>query len=73
MSVNGKDEALLKTIADLMAAGLETQTEPFPETEKEFGGILAELRQLPPEDLNSKLVISGFVDHPYGPDQQRVP
>ena len=71
MSVNGKDEALLKIISDMMSAGLETQTEPFPETEKEFGGILAELRYLAPHDLKSKLVISGFVDHPYGPDQQR--
>jgi hypothetical protein len=71
MSANGKDETILKIIADMMAAGLETQTEPFPETEKEFGAILVELRQLEPDDLKSKLVISGFVDHPYGPDQQR--
>ena len=46
MSANGKDEAVLKIIADMMSAGLETQTEPFPETEKEFGAILVELRQL---------------------------
>jgi hypothetical protein len=71
MSGKGKDEVLLQRIADMMAAGLETQTEPFPETEKEFGEILAELRQLLPDDLRSKLVISGFVDHPYGPEQQR--
>ncbi len=71
MSTKGKDERLLQTIAEMMASGLQTQTEPFPETEKEFGAILAELRQLPPDDLKSKLVISGFVDHPYGPEQQR--
>ena len=71
MSANGKDEALLKVIADMMSAGLKTTTEPFPETEKEFGEILAELRHLKPDDLRSKLVISGFVDQPYGPDQQR--
>lgn len=71
MSANGKDEALLKIIADMMAAGLKTQTEPFPETEKEFGAILTELRQLDPDDLQAKLTIAGFVDHPYGPDQQR--
>ena len=45
MSANGKDEAVLKVIADMMAAGLVTQTEPFPETDKEFGAILVELRQ----------------------------
>jgi hypothetical protein len=71
MSANGKDEALLKIIADMMATGLETQTEPFPETDKEFGAILTELRQHDANDLKSKLVISGFVDHPYGPEQQR--
>ena len=71
MSANGKDEALLKTIADMMSAGLETQKEPFPETNKEFSEILSELRQLPPDDLKAKLVVSGFVDHPYGSDQQR--
>lgn len=71
MSANGKDAAVLKTITDMMAAGLKTQTEPFPETEKEFGAILTELRHLEPEDLKSKLVISGFVNRPYGPEQQR--
>jgi hypothetical protein len=71
MNANGKDEALLKAIADMMADGLKTQTEPFPESEKEFGEILTELRQLPPDDLRSKLVISGFVNHPFGPEQQR--
>ena len=71
MSANGKDEALLKIIADILAAGLKTKTEPFPENDKEFGAILTELRNLPADDLKSKLVIGGFVDHPYGQDQQR--
>jgi hypothetical protein len=61
----------LKAIADMLAAGLKTEVEPFPETDKEFGDILLKLRQLDPEDLKGKLVIGGFVDHPFGPDQQR--
>lgn len=70
--MDGDDQqALLRTMAELMRAGLETQTEPFPETDKEFAAILAELRQLDPADLRAKMVIGGFVDHPYGPDQQR--
>jgi len=64
-------QAQLKTIAAMLANGLETQVEPFPETEKEFGELLAELRRLDPGDLKGKLVIGGFVDHPYGPDNQR--
>lgn len=65
------DEALLKKIEDLLAGGLKTQTEPFPETERQFAAILDELRALPPDDLEQKLVIGGFVDKPYGPDKQR--
>ncbi len=65
------DDILRKRIAELLASGLETQTEPFPETEKEFAGILDQLRELPPDDLEGKLIISGFVDHPYGEEQQR--
>lgn len=68
----GCDRAgLLQTIAAMLAGGLETQVEPFPETEREFADILTQLRQLDPEDLKGKLVIGGFLDHPYGPDKQR--
>jgi hypothetical protein len=64
-------EDVLKAIAAMLAEGLKTEVEPFPETDKEFGDILLKLRQLKPDDLEGKLVIGGFVDHPYGPDKQR--
>ncbi|MDX1422410.1 MAG: hypothetical protein R3322_04670 [Kiloniellales bacterium] len=64
-------EELLKRIGELLENGLKTETEPFPETEKEFAEILKQLRALDPEDLEGKLVIGGFVDHPYGPEEQR--
>jgi hypothetical protein len=64
-------DSLLETIAKMLAGGLKTQTEPFPETDREFADILTQLRQLDPGDLEGKLVIGGFVDHPYGPDRQR--
>src|ERR1700731_2473985 len=63
--------ALLQTMAAMMANGLKTQVEPFRETEKELDDILTELRQLDPNDLNGKLVIGGFINHPYGPEKQR--
>ncbi|PNG27794.1 hypothetical protein [Methylocella silvestris] len=66
-----QQRAQLKKIAGLMRNGLKTQTEPFPETEREFAAILDQLRALDPENIEAKLVISGFVDHPYGPDKQR--
>ena len=62
---------LLETITQMLRDGLQTQTEPFPETDKEFAKILTELRQTPPDNLRQKLVIAGFTNKPYGPDQQR--
>ena len=65
------DDRLRDQIGDMMAAGLTTQTEPFPETDKEFGQLLAQVRELAPDDLKGKLVLTGFVDKPYGADQMR--
>ena len=70
-SMSSEPVDLLKTIADMLASGLETEVEPFPETDKEFADILFKLRQLDPNDTEGKLVVGGFVDHPYGPEQQR--
>jgi hypothetical protein len=50
---------------------LKTEVEPFPATEKEFSGILSQLRALPEGDIEGRLVIGGFLDHPYGPDKWR--
>jgi hypothetical protein len=66
-----QENGLRARIAKMMEEGLETETEPFPETDREFGKLLDLLRELPPDDLERKLVISGFVDKPYGPDQMR--
>ena len=62
---------LLEKIAELLASGLQTQVEPFPQTEKEFYAIQEQLRALAPGDISSKLVIGGFLDHPYGPESWR--
>ena len=51
---------LLSEIAKMLKEGLETQVDPFPETDKEFADILLQLRQLDPNDLKGKLVIGGF-------------
>jgi hypothetical protein len=67
-----EEEAKLRDhIGKILADGLVTQTEPFPETNIEFGELLYELRDLPPDDLEGKLALSGFTDKPYGPDQMR--
>ena len=55
----------------MLRDGLETQTEPFPETDKEFALLLTALRDTPPDQLRQKLVIAGVVDRPHGPEHQR--
>ena len=65
------NEEVRRQIADLLEAGLETKVEPFPETEKEFNEVLGELGALGPKDLKNKLVIAGFLNHPYGRDKLR--
>ena len=62
---------LLATITQMLRDGLQTQTEPFPETDKEFAKILTELRHTAADNLRQKLIIAGFTNKPYGPDQQR--
>lgn len=66
-----EDDSLRARIAGMLAAGLVTQTEPFPETNREFSSLLDVLAALPQGDLEAKLVVSGFTDKPFGPDQMR--
>jgi hypothetical protein len=68
-----KEEQALarRLISEMLGLGLETQVEPFPETEKEFAAIIARLRAIDPNELEGKLVIAGFLDRPYGPDKMR--
>jgi hypothetical protein len=62
---------VLRRIDEMLSSGLLTETEPFPETEKEFAEILGRLRKLRRDDLEGRLVIGGFTNKPYGPEQQR--
>jgi hypothetical protein len=68
---NERHAETLRQMSEMMEWGLETQVEPFPVTEKEFAGIVAELRVLDPGDLKGKLVIGGFLNQPYGPEKLR--
>ena len=65
------DDGLRTWIGKVLADGLETRVEPFPEDHVQFAAVLDELREVPKDDLTQKLVIGGFLDHPYGPDQMR--
>lgn len=64
-------DMLMRMIEDMFADGLVTEVEPFPETDREFSKLLDELRPLSANDLREKLVISGWLLEPYGPDRMR--
>ncbi len=57
-------DALRGLLGRVLATGLKTQLEPFPQSEKQFDAILAEIRALEPDDLIGRLVVGGFVGHP---------
>lgn len=69
--INGQSQKLIHEMGKLLASGLQTKTEPFPNNQVEFEEILNELRKLAPFDVFNRMVIGGFLDHPHGPDQQR--
>ncbi len=66
-----QEDALRGTIAERLASGLATMTEPVPGDSAEFAAILNELREIPRHDLERKLVVSGFVDHAQGDEGRR--
>jgi hypothetical protein len=51
-------------IGALLEGGMQTSTEPFPETQVEFQAILDELGALDPGDLINRLDIGGFMSRP---------
>ena len=69
--LNGEETALRERINKMLADGLKTKTEPFPEDNHQFAALLAALRDLDPGDLKAKLVLSGFTIYPYGEDKMR--
>jgi hypothetical protein len=66
-----RDGRIRAEMTRLMAEGLKTQTEPMPETSTEFAKLLDQCRDLAPDDVVGKMVLTGWIDHPYGPDRMR--
>ena len=66
-----REDALRARIGNLLAEGLKTQTEPVPQNNSAFSELLAALRELDPEDLEGKLILSGFDNEPHGEDRMR--
>jgi hypothetical protein len=58
------DEELLQRISKMLADGLKTQIEPVPEDNNQFDAIVAELQEIDASDIERKLVVSGYLNHP---------
>ncbi len=65
------DGAIRAKMTQLMAEGLETETEPFPYTSDDFAVLLARCGALPEDDIVGKMKLTGWIDHPYGEDNLR--
>jgi len=57
------DKQTRAQIAEMLAAGLETEVWPRAETSEDVNAIVARLRGEAGEDLEKKVVIAGFTDH----------
>jgi len=57
------DKQTRAQIAEMLAAGLETEVWPRAETSEDVNVIVARLRVEAGEDLEKKVVIAGFTDH----------
>lgn len=66
-----RDEALRIQVTELLANGLATQVEPIPIDNYEFAKIVDELGQLERDDVEGKLVVSGYIDRPHPESKQR--
>jgi len=69
--LSDSENSLRARIDKLLQDGLKTQTEPFPENDRQFAAVLNALHDLDPKDLKAKLVIAGFTNYPYGEDRMR--
>lgn len=58
-----REEALRQEIAAKLKAGLKTEAWPRAETSEMVNEIVARLQNEAGDDLNAKLVISGFTDY----------
>jgi hypothetical protein len=58
------DAELLDRIAKMLHAGLKTMSEPVPEDNFQVDAIVKELAGIPADDVEKKLVVSGYLNHP---------
>jgi len=68
-----QDDALRQKISGLLSGGLETEAWPRAETSEMVNEIVGRLHTDAGDDLERKLVIGGFTDHPIEADEIEQP
>ncbi len=58
------DDALRERIAARLADDLRTEFEPRCDSQEEVQAVIDRLKALTPDDIDGRLVIGGFTDHP---------
>lgn len=61
---NGKEETVRARIAELLRQNPAAAAAPHAASEPERAAVIAELRLRRPEDLEGRLAVAGFQDHP---------
>jgi len=58
------DDVLRDRIGARLAGGLKTEVEPRCDTQEDVHAVTDRLKALAPNDIDGRLVIGGFTDHP---------
>jgi hypothetical protein len=66
------DDRVRAELADLLRGGRVVESEDRPMTSEASHAIVAQLASIPRDDRRTKLVIAGFLDHPYAPRDEDV-
>lgn len=63
---HGLNDIVRLWVDGLLSYGIDTLMQPFPKTQTEFLGIVAELGKLHEADLMNRLIVGGFANHGVG-------
>lgn len=66
------DDQVRDELEQLLKSGLQTEAQERPETSEARNDIVAQLQSVAPDDRRAKLVVAGFLDHPYATSEEGV-
>lgn len=66
------DDQVRKELEKLLKSGLKTESEDRPVTSEAREVIVGRLQSVADDDRRAKLVVAGFLDHPYATSEDGV-